>query len=116
MPTEAPLYGIENLKKLVHFGCAFMRQVFVSGSDGWKWTDAFAFIDEVAEIPGVVKSLPAIKQELADLDIAERKELYDYIVEEFDIPNDRVEMVVEKSLGFAITGVALYEEWKTIKG
>jgi len=113
--SETTKYGIEGLKKLIHFGCSLMKQAFVSGADGWSWKDAFSFIDEAAEIPGVAKTLPEVAKEVADLDATERQEIYDYLVAEFDIPNDRLEAVVEKALGFAINGVGLYEEFKAIK-
>lgn len=109
------MYGIENLKKLIKFGCDLTKQISTSLADGWSWIDAFGFVDEVAAIPGVVKSFPAIQLELSELSTEERQELYDYLVEEFDIPNDRVEVVLENSIALAIAAVALVEQWKALK-
>lgn len=110
------MYGIENLKKMVKFACDFTKQISEALKDGkFQWTDALGFIDEAAQLPGVAKSFPAIKQELAELDSTERAELYDYIVSEFDIPNDAVEVLVENSLSFAVSAVALFEQWKALK-
>ena len=61
---EEQKFGIENLKKIVAFGCDLTKQINQSLEDGWQWTDAFSFVDEIATIPGVVKSIPAVKQEL----------------------------------------------------
>ena len=72
-------------------------------------------MDEIATIPGVVKSIPAVKQELSELSLAEREELLNYIVEKFDIPNDKVEAFVEHAVAIAISMVALVEEWKSLK-
>lgn len=109
------MYGIENLKKLIKFGCDLTKQITTALGDGWQWTDAFGFVDEIAAIPGIVKSFPAIQQELSELSPEERQELYDYLQEEFDIPNDRVEVFVENSLSLAIAAVALVEQWKALK-
>lgn len=110
------LFGISNLKKMVKFATDFTEQVADSLSDGkFSWMEAFGFVDEVSQIPGVVKSWPAIKQELSELNEDERKELHQYVTEEFDIPNDRVEAFVESALGWAINAIALVELWKTLK-
>jgi len=109
------MFGIENLKKLVKFACDFTKQAASSLADGWQWTDAFAFVDEMASIPGVIKSLPAVKQEIADLSAEERTELFNYLAEEFDIPNDKTEAFIEHSVAFAISALALVEEWKSLK-
>ena len=47
---EEQKFGIENLKKIVAFGCDLTRQVNQSLEDGWQWTDAFSFVDEIASV------------------------------------------------------------------
>lgn len=109
------MYGIENLKKLVKFGFELTKQIATANADGWQWTDALSFVDEIAAIPGVVKSFPEIQNELSDLTKEERTELDAYVVEEFDIPNDKVEAFVEDSLQLAVAAVSLVTRWKTLK-
>lgn len=110
------MFGIDNLKKVVKFSCDFTAQINTAMADGkFSWTESFGFIDELAQIPGVIKSFPSVKQEIADLDVAEKKELYDFIVDNFDIPNDHVEKLIENSLAFALAAVELFEQWKAIK-
>lgn len=110
------MYGIENLKKLVKFACGLTKQISVAMEDGkFTFNESFGFIDEILEIPGVVKSFPAIKDEITELSPEERQELYDYIKAEFDIPNDRIEVFVENSLLFAISAVVLVEQFKALK-
>lgn len=109
------MFGVENLKKLVKFACDLTKQINSSLSDGWQWTDSISFIDEISAIPGVVKSFPAIKQELGELTPEERQELFDYVVVEFDLPNDSVEALVENSLQAAIALIALVEQWRLLK-
>lgn len=110
------MFGVENLKKLIKFSCDFTEQITEALADGkFTWMESFGFIDEVMQLPGVVKSFPAIKQELSELSPEERQELYDYLKEEFDIPNDRLEAFIENSLSLAIAAIALVEQWKAIK-
>lgn len=107
--------GIENLKKLVKFPLDLTKQIASSTSDGWQITDLFAFVDELAAIPGIVKSWKDIQAELKDLDGDERKMLYDFVVTEFDIPNDKVELFVENALLNVVSLIALYEQFKALK-
>lgn len=110
------MYGIENLKKIVLFALGLTAQIAKAMEDGkFAWTESFGFVDELIQIPGVVKSFPAVKQEVADLDEAERKELYDFIVANFDLPNDKLEATIEHSLAFTIAAAALYEQWRDLK-
>lgn len=112
----ADVFGVLNLKKLIKFACDFTRQVATALEDGkFQLMEATGFFDEILQIPGVVKSFPAIKDELKDLSPEERQELYDYLAVEFDIPNDRVEVFVENSILFTISAVVLFEQWKALK-
>lgn len=110
------MFGIENIKLLVLFACNFTKQVNNSQADGWQWTDVFSFVSTITAIPDVVRSLPAVKQELADMDAAEREALNAYVVQEFDIPNDKLEAFIENALAFTLSAVALIEQWNDLKG
>jgi hypothetical protein len=109
------MLGISNLKTLVKFSCDFTKQIATALSDGkFQWLEALGFIDEIMQIPGVVKTWPEIKLEVADLTAEERQELHAYVVTEFDIPNDRVEGFIEYALMNAVSIVAMVEGWKAI--
>lgn len=109
-------FGTANIKKVVKFACDFMKQTAYALEDGkFQWTEGLSFIDELVQIPGVIKAFPELRKEIADLSLEERKELHDYIMEEFDIPNDAVETVIENSLDFAMAAATLYEQWKALK-
>jgi hypothetical protein len=105
-------FGIENLKKLLQFSFDLTKQIATSTKDGWQWTDSFSFIDEASEIPGVVKSWPAIKQELGDLSEDEKKELNQWVADNFGLDNAEVESKIEHALQLAINAVALVDEFK----
>lgn len=108
----AQVYGVENLKKLLKFSCDLTKQIATALEDGkFTWPESLGFVDEVAEIPGVVKSFPAIQKELSELSEDERKELVDYFAQEFDLPNDKAELNIEHALSVAIGLVALVETW-----
>lgn len=110
------MLGIENLKKMVKFSCDFTKQIATALSDGkFQWTEVFGFFDEIMAIPGVVKSFKDIAAEIKDLTVSERQELETYIQDEFDLTNDEVEAVIENSLSFAFSAIALVEQWKALK-
>ena len=53
---------------------------------------------DLLDAPSVVKSWANIKVEVADLDSTEREELLEWIKNEFDIPDDKIEKQIEASL------------------
>lgn len=112
---EEQKFGIENLKKLILLGCNLTKQINSSLADGWQWTDFFSFVNEIAALPGVIKSIPAIKDELSELSKEEKSEISDFIIEKFDIPNDKVEAFAEDSLIVAVGVVSLVTRWKELK-
>lgn len=105
-------FGIENLKKAFKLGFDFTKQVAVSGADGWQFTDGFSFVDELSQMPAVFKSGKDILNEIKDLDLEEKEELYAWIVAEFDIPNDEVEAWIEDILNLILTIVSLVNRHK----
>ncbi len=109
------MYGVENLKKAVGFGLNLTEQIEKAGRDGFTWTDALGFIDEIFQIPGIIASGDEIGRELKDLSEAEKEELISYAVAEFDIPNDKVEAIVEDALKLAFTVVAMVIKWRELK-
>lgn len=113
MPEQT--FGIDNLKKVIKFACDFTNQAVKSLEDGWQWLDAASFLDEMMQVPGVVKALPAVKQELADLSETEKTELHAYLVAEFDIPNDKLEGFIEDAVAFSLSAIGLFEKFKAIK-
>lgn len=107
--------GVNDLKKLVKFPLDLTKQIAESTADGWQFTDLFAFVDELATVPGIVKNWKNAVAELKELDTADRQELYDFVVAEFDIPNEKVEKFVENALLNVVSLIALYEEFKALK-
>ena len=106
--------GIEILKKAVKTGLNLGHQIVTAGEDGFQWTDAFGFIDDVQAVAGVVKDGKEIVAELKDLTDEERTELYDYIQNEFDIPDDKIEGVIEDSLAISFSIVSLIGKIKAL--
>jgi len=113
--NQYKMYGVENLKKAVGFGLNLTEQIEKAGRDGFTWTDFLGFIDEIFQIPGIIANGDEIGRELKDLTEAEKEELISYAVAEFDIPNDKVEAIVEDALKLAFTVVAMVVKWRTIK-
>ncbi len=110
------MFGTDNIKKVVKFALDFTQQIAIALADGkFQWIESFGFINELMEIPDVVKSFPSIKQEIADMDATERKDLEDYIVANFNLPRVELAQAIESSLSFALSAVALYQQFKALK-
>lgn len=104
--------GTDNLKKLIGFALSLTEQVATSSKDGWQWTDFFQFVDEAAQVSDVIKSWKDVPAELADLTTEERAELNEWVADEFDIENDKVEKYVEDGLAWAVSTISLIHSFR----
>lgn len=99
--------GVANLKKAILFALDLSEQIVKAAKNGIQWTDAFGFIDEVMQIPAIIKTGKEIQTELADLSPAERLQLNAEIGAAYDIDNNKVEAIIEHSFDVAFGIVAL---------
>jgi len=93
--------GIENLKIAAEAAINFGMKIEKNLVDDGKISVAEALgigAGSFGDIVKVIKSGTQIKAEFIDLDDDEREELIDYIEEKFDLENDKVEKVIEKSI------------------
>lgn len=106
-------FGIENLKKAAKFGIDLGEQLSSVLEDGkLKTIEMLSFLDELMQLPGVVNAAADIKNEVLELDEADRAELLDYVKSEFDIPNDRLEAMVEAGLSTVASLMILIDTFK----
>ena len=93
------MLGIENLKTLVKAGLNLGQKVAKSLDDKKvSFFEAIGLVPEVFAAIGVAKSWNEVKAEIADLTSAETDELEEYVVAEFDIPNEKVKVFIAKAL------------------
>ena len=89
--------GIQNLKELADFGAELTAAIVRAKADGKvNLKDLGEFLPVARAILPAVKDIGEVPGEFADLDQAERDELSSYFADKFNIPNDKVEAVVEK--------------------
>lgn len=116
----ANLFGIENLKLLIKFPLGLTKELSEDFEDGkLSFGEQLGLINQVIQAVGIVKAWPAIKQELADLTPAEKKELRSWVVAQFNLDvklkGAAIDKMVKSSLAFAVAGWELVEGWKNIK-
>jgi hypothetical protein len=96
----------ELLRAILSFGSA-------SGK-AWEdkkfdWSEVTLFIQPLTMLPAALQGVSEIPAEWKDMDAAERDELMK-VCDEFDIPQENVEEIVEKALKAA---VLLGKKWTT---
>lgn len=99
--------GIVELKDVVSVGLKIGEAV----SDGFGWEDLIAFRGLPAAIDGI-KNVPA---ELKDLDEEETAELKQFVIDNFDIPDDKVEKFIETAIGTVLDIYRLVNMFKELK-
>lgn len=97
------MHSIKHLKTLLLFAFTISDVTATVLEDGeFEWQEGLAYIPPLTELPEVIKSLPEIPKELADLDKAERAELIQFVQDKFDIENDAVEKLIERTFQFLV--------------
>jgi arginine/ornithine N-succinyltransferase beta subunit len=89
--------GIENIKEVIKFVCELVEGLVKSlEDDKFNFADLIHFYDAGKALPAAIDDVKDIPEEFMDLDEEEQQALIDYITEEFDIPEDKVEAFVER--------------------
>lgn len=92
-------YGIKETKEVVGFAVELANGVGKSLEDGkWDIGDFVHFMDALMMAPAAIQGITSVPAELGDLSQPEIQEISDYVIEEFDIPQDEVEGVVEDAI------------------
>lgn len=99
--------GIDNIKKAVRLSVDFIKQIEQSTSDGFQITDLFSFVDELSRLPEVIANRNQLVDELKDLSAEERMDLQLFVINEFDIANDKAEAAIESALCLVISLISL---------
>lgn len=92
------MLGTDKLKVAVKLGVALFNQAKESTADGFQVMDIFSFVDELAQLPEVIKSAADMKAELDDLDMAERQEILNIVKESLNVDDEKAEAVVIAAL------------------
>lgn len=99
--------GIENLKLVVRFAIDLGMEIDKKLEDG-KITiwEGLGLIPELKALPNIIAHSEDIRNEFLDLDDSEKTELVGFVKDNFDIENDKVESIIEKSIDM-ITALSL---------
>jgi len=104
------MLGITKLKAGILLLVALFNQGKESAEDGIQPMDAFSFIDELAQAPGILASKDEMLAELNDLDPAERQEIISAVAEKLNVDDVKAESIVLKAMDVAFAGYALTKE------
>lgn len=97
-----PTFGIQETKELLRFVLALGNAAGQAARDGKiDVSDLAYFVSALTKIGPALDKIDLVPKELADLSEAEREELLAFFRSEFDIPQDRLEAIIE--LLFSIT-------------
>lgn len=96
-------FGIETLKLVAKVGITLGNDLGKDLEDGKiSLIEGLGLLPDVMAVSGVLGKGADIKNEFNDLSTAERAELNQYIDDTFDIPNDELELKIEKGVGVIV--------------
>ncbi len=119
MPTKKQVFGIENLKIMVGFAFSLTKELVEDFQDGKiNFLEQMRLVSAVISGVGVVKAWDKIKEELAELSAAEKKELRNFVVNQYGLSsivnNKAIDLQIKNSLQFVVSGIDVVEGWKNL--
>ena len=108
MPEEEKL-GIENIKETIKWGYGVAKDYQKAMEDG-KYDvvkDSLLFIDDALKIPKFIGHARKAAKELLDLDRVEDAQLTQWIIDEFDVPEGKVQNFARACIKVAIDASSL---------
>lgn len=103
------MFGIEKLKEAALFTISFTEALDKRLEDGkMSFLETITLGAKLKDLPSIIRNGPEISQEYMDLDSSEKEELVEFIKEELELSNDRVEDLIENSLSVlaSLSGLA----------
>ena len=103
-------YGIDVIKKAIKFGLNLQEAIRESLKDDGHISgmEYFKIAGALTGIIPIVTKISEIENEYNDLSTDEKTEINDYFAKEFDLPNDVIEVKIEKAFALIVlivTGV-----------
>lgn len=88
--------GLKETKEVIIFTAKLGNAIGKSLADGKiTFTDAANFIDPLMKLPAAFAGIENVPAELSDMNEADRQELIQVAKDEFDLDNDKAEILIE---------------------
>lgn len=95
--------GIQETKDVIKTAAQIGNGIGIALQDGkFELTELVEFVPALLSLPTALSGITDVPLELSDLDEAERRELLDYMRQEFDIPQEQTEEAVEDHAEFLL--------------
>ena len=107
------MYGIQQTKEAFQFVLQLFLSVRESVADDGRVTlrDTPNFLRLAWSAPTAFGGITEVPKEFSDLDEQEKQELRDLVRADFDIPNDQLELLIERTYTLMIEVVSLGTDW-----
>ena len=96
--------GIENIKNCVGFVLDITADVQTALADGkFGLRDSFLFVDDVPQVPKVIRSAAKFWDEFQDLDETEQAEIVDFVIERLQCNTEKAKAIIVQSFKTAMS-------------
>lgn len=104
---------MKELKELLSFVFALNDAVWKSLEDGQITFGDVVYLYETLKTAGpAIEGIDKIMAEFKNMTAEQREELMAFVREEFDLPNDTIEEIVEKAISIALDVIAFLKQIK----
>lgn len=102
--------GIKEIKEVLTLMSSVIKAVDAATKNGLSWDDFYHFVPVVPKVFPALEGIENVDDELFDLTEEELDELKVFVKDELDIPDNQVEMFIEKGLSIALDTAFLIKE------
>jgi len=97
------LQNIENIKNCVGFVLDITADVQTALADGkFNLKDSFLFVDDVLQVPKVIRSATRFWEEFQDLDEEEQAEIVDFVIARLNCNTAKAKAIIVQSFRTAM--------------
>ena len=110
-------FGIDNIKNCVGFVLDLNEDVQKSLADGkLSVKDSFLFIDNIPQVPKVIRSAKKFWEEFQDLDDQEQAEIVDFVCQRLECTSEKAKRIIAQAFKTATIIGELVVESFTLAG
>lgn len=105
--------GTDHIKAALQFAITLGKGISETFKDGFQpLTDTLKLLPTLMQLSPIIENKAQLVEEFKDLTDEEREEIKKWAKENFDIADDRLEAIIEKSAGLVLEVMGLIDAFK----
>lgn len=97
-------------QEVLSLAAALIKAIDASGKDGFQWSDFYNFVPVVPKVFPALEGIELVDDEVKSWNEEDLEFIKAFVENDLDIPNDKVEMFIERGIKILLDSVFLAKE------